>query len=104
MLGFGSRRRPRAVVIVFDDAVEDETVAGAGYGADEARLPRVVLERATDGPHRLAERAVGDDDVAPDAVEDVAPVHRLVPVLDEEDEKVEVARDERLLGARGPGH
>ena len=44
---------------------------------------------------RLAQRTVGDDDVAPDVIEDVAPMHGLVAALDEKDQEVEVSRDER---------
>ena len=65
--------------------------------ANELRFARIVAERTADGSDGLAQRAVGDDDVAPDAVEDVAPMSRLVAVFDEEDEQIEIARDERLL-------
>ena len=80
------------------------TGSRARHGADEARLARVVAERAADGANRLAQRAVGDDDVAPDAIEDVAAMHRLVAVLDQEDEQIEIARDERLLAPVADEH
>jgi hypothetical protein len=47
-----ARRRPACVVVLFDDAVADELVAVARHGADEARLARVVAERAADGADR----------------------------------------------------
>ena len=55
-----------------------------------------------DAPYRpdgLAERAVGHDHVRPDALEDVALRHRLVPAFDEQDEQVEITGDERDLAA-----
>ena len=67
--------------------------------ADEARLARIVAEGAAERPDGLAQRAVGDDDVRPDAIEDVAAVHGLVTQLDQQDEQVEIARDERHLAA-----
>ena len=54
----------------------------------------------------LAERAVGDDNVSPDRVEDVAAMDGVAAALDEEHEEIEVAGDERLLAsvrARGRG-
>ena len=66
--------------------------------ADVARLARVVAERPPNRADGLAERAVGHDDVVPDVVEDVATMHRLVPVLDEIDQQIEIARDQRQLG------
>ena len=41
--------------------------------------------------------AVRDDDVGPDAVEDVAAVNRLASLLDQEHEEIEIAGDERQL-------
>ena len=91
--------RPHAIVLLFDDIREDEPVAVARDRADEARLARIVAEGAAERPDGLAQRAVGDDDVRPDAIEDVAAVHRLVTSLDQQDEQVEIARDERHLAA-----
>src|SRR5262245_3317399 len=68
-----------------------------GDGSDEARLARVVAERPADGADGLAQRAVGNNNVVPYTIEDVAPMDRLVPPLDEKHEQIEVARDERLL-------
>ena len=93
------RLRPHAIVLLFDDIREDEPVAVARDRADEARLARIVAEGAAERPDGLAQRAVGDDDVRPDAIEDVAAVHRLVTPLDQQDEQVEIARDERHLAA-----
>ena len=72
----------------------DELVAVARDGADERRLARVVPERAPQAPHGLGERAVGDHDVAPRRVHDVAAGHRLVPAPDQQHQQVEVARDQ----------
>ena len=46
---------------------------------------------------RLAQCAVGYNDIAPDAIEDFAPMHGLVTTLDEKDQEVEIAGDERQL-------
>ena len=90
------RRRPASrLIVLLEHLGKDELVAVPGDRANEARLARIVAEHAADGANRLAERAVGDDDVGPDAVEDVAAVHRLAPALDQEDQQIEVARDER---------
>ena len=78
---------------------EDEPVAMARHRADEARAARVVAQRTADRANRLRQRAVGDDDVGPDPLEDVTTMHRFVAALDEEDEQVEVAGDERLLAS-----
>ena len=68
--GYARRRRPRRVtVLLLDDAFEHETIPVARDRADVARLARVVAERAAQGAHGLAERAVGHDHVGPDAVE-----------------------------------
>jgi hypothetical protein len=90
-----SRRGRRDVVVLLDHVGADELVAVARHGADEARLLRVVAERVPHGPHGLAEGALRHDDVGPDAVEDLAAVHRLVTALDQQQEKIEVAGDER---------
>ncbi len=83
----------------FADIGEDEAIAVARNRADEARIPWVVIENATNRADRLAERAVGDGDVAPHAIEDVAPMDGLVAVFDEKHQQVEVAGDERLFAA-----
>jgi hypothetical protein len=93
-----SRSINGCVVGLLDNAVEDESIAVARDRADVARLPRVVAERPPNRANGLTERAVGYDDVVPHMVEDVATVHRLVPVLDEIDQQVEIARDQRQLG------
>jgi hypothetical protein len=66
-------------------------------GADETRFAGVVAKRSTDRPNGLAEGAIRDDDVVPDAVENVAAMYSLVPPLDEKHEQIEITRDERLL-------
>jgi hypothetical protein len=45
----------------------------------------------------LAECPVGHHHVAPDGVEDNLPVYRFVSLLDEQDQEIEVAGDERQL-------
>ena len=92
------------VIRTFGDVREDELVAMPRDGADEGRLPRLVAERAPQAPHGLRERAVRDHDVAPHHVQDVAPRHRLVPPLHEQDQEVEVARDQRHLEAVADEH
>ena len=90
---------PVAIVVFFDDVSEDEAVAVARDGAHEHRFARVVAKHPPDRANRLAQRAVGDDDVAPDAFEDLASVDGFAPPLDEEDEQVEIARNERQLAS-----
>ena len=91
----GSRRR--GVVLFLDHVGMDELVAVARDRADEARLPRVVAERAADGAHGLAERALRHDDVGPGAIEDLAAMHRLAAPLDQQEQEIEVPGDERHL-------
>jgi hypothetical protein len=64
-----------------------------GDGAIDAGRLGGVAERAAQGPHRLAQGAVGNDHVAPHRVEDLPPMHRLGPPLQEEDEEIEIAGD-----------
>ena len=71
-----------------------ELIPVTRYGSDELRLARVVAQRAPERAHRLRERAVGDDDVAPDGGEDRVFRHRVVPPLHEHDEQVEILRNE----------
>ena len=100
---FGSTR-PVCGIVLFDDVGEHELVTVPRNRADEARLARVVVEHAPDRADRLAQRAVGDDDVVPDRVEDVAAMDGFAAAFDEKDEQIEIARDERLLAAcRGAG-
>ena len=100
----GDEQRNGAIVLFFDDVGVPESRAVPGDGPDEARLARVVTERAPDRANRLTQRAVRDDDVAPDTVEDVAPMDRLVPALDEKDQEVEISWNERLLASIGAEH
>ena len=69
-----------------------------GDRAHELRVARVVAQRAPDRPHGLAEGAVRDDDVSPDAVEDLLAGDRSVPLGEEQHEQIEVARDHRHVG------
>ena len=77
-------------VRLLDDDGGDELVAVARHGADEPRLPRVVVEGAAQRAHRLGQGAVGDDDVAPHHGEDVGLGHRVGAPLDEQPEHVEI--------------
>ena len=86
------------------DLREHEAVAVPGNRPDEGGLARVVAERAPERAHGLAQGAVGDDHVGPDRVEDLPAVHGLAAALDEQHEQVEVARDERDLGAVAKQH
>jgi hypothetical protein len=56
----------------------------------------VVAEHATNGADGLAQRAVRDDGVGPDAIEDVPPMDGLMTMFNEKDEEIEVSRNERL--------
>ena len=69
----------------------------ARHRPHEARLAGIVIEHPPDGPDCLAQRAVRHDDVPPDVVEDVAPMHGLMPALDEENEQIEIARNQWYL-------
>ena len=66
---------------------------------DEDALP-VLAERAPQRPDRLGESAVGDHHVRPHAIEDLLPVQGHRALLDEQQQQVEVARDERHLPPR----
>jgi hypothetical protein len=98
------RAVPLGFIIFFGDIGENELIAVARYGAHESRLARVVSEDAPDGSDRLAERAVGHDDVGPDAIEDVAAVNGFAAPFDEKHEQIEIARDERLRAAAAKQH
>ena len=75
-----------------------------GDRTDEARLARVVAKRSADRADGLAQRAVGDDDVVPHAVEDVPAMHRFTSAFYEKNEQIEVARDEGPLVAAVDEH
>src|SRR5262249_37089718 len=94
---FRASRNGCPVILLFDNLRKHKPISMTGDGSDEARLARIVAERPTDRANGLAQRAVGNNDVVPHTVEDVPPVYRLVPPLDEKHEQIEVARDERLL-------
>jgi hypothetical protein len=66
-------------------------------GADEPRLARIVAKRAAQRADRLRQRAVRDDDVAPDAIENLAPMNGVASSFDEEDQQIEIAGDQREL-------
>src|SRR5262249_49180668 len=77
--------------------IEDESIAVARDRPDETRFAGIVVQRASDCADSLTERAIGHDDVVPDAIEDFAPVYGFVAMLDEKHEQVEIARNERKL-------
>ena len=95
---------PLAFVILLGNISEDELIAVAGDRPDEARLARVVAEDTANRADRLTERAVRDDDIAPDTVENVAAMHGLAAPFDEEHEQIEIARNQRLLAAIADEH
>jgi hypothetical protein len=90
---------PIAIVLFLHDLSEDEAVTMAGDRAHEARFARVIIEDAADRADRLAQCAIRDDDVAPDALEDLSTMDGLAAPLDEEYEQVEVAGNQRKLAA-----
>jgi hypothetical protein len=87
-----------------NDVREDELVAESGHRADVLRLRGVIAERPAQRPHRLAEGAVGDHHVAPDGVENLPPADRLVAPSDQQQEQIEIARDEGDFAARPVQH
>jgi hypothetical protein len=92
------RGRRRTIVLFFLAEIRaHEAIAMSRNRADEARLPRIIVKNATDGADRLTERATGNGGIVPDALEDVASMHRLMSVLDEKNQEVEVAGNERHL-------
>ena len=89
---------PRQIVVgLLDDVRKRELVAMPRDRPDEARLARIVAERAAQCADRLRERALRHDDIAPDAFEDLTPMHGIAAALDEIDEQVEIAGDQRQL-------
>jgi len=101
LCGSEASRCERPFIRLLDDVRVDELVAVPGDRANEPRLPSVVTQSATETPDRLAQRPIGDHDVAPDGIEDLSPVHGPVPVPDQEEEQVEVARNEREIASPG---
>jgi hypothetical protein len=73
-------------LFLFPDVRKNKSIPVPRDRSDKPRLPRVIVKHLANCADRLAERAVGDDDVAPDFLEDVAPVHRFMPALDQENE------------------
>ena len=66
-------RLPRRRVLGFlDDIREHEAVAMARHRANEDRLARIIVERPPQRANGLRQRAIRDDHVGPDAIEDVA--------------------------------
>ena len=94
-LGVECAPRPRLVILLFDDIGKHKSIPVTRHGTDESRFARIFAERPAERADRLAQCAVGYDDVAPDAIEDVSPMDRLVTTLDQKDKEVEIAGDER---------
>src|SRR5262245_25891040 len=88
---------PCLVIVLFDHLWKHKSIAVARHGADESRFARIFTERPAECPDRLAQCAVGYDDIAPDTIEDVPPMYRLMTTLDQKDKKVEIAGNERQL-------
>ena len=61
----GSHRSQRPVVRLLDDILEDKPVAMSLHGSDEYRVARIVIQRASEDPGRLAQGTVGDNHVTP---------------------------------------
>ena len=95
-----ARRGDRRLTVVrFLGDRAHELVPVTRDGPDEDALA-VLAERAPQRPHRLGESAVGDHHVRPHAVEDLLAVQGHRPLLDEQEQQVEVSRDERHLPRR----
>src|SRR4029078_983616 len=88
-----TRRRQRTVVRDLDD-VADELVAVTRHRANELRRLRPVAQRAPDRANGLGEVAIGDDDIGPDAIEDLLARDRTLALADEQHQQIEVLRDE----------
>ena len=69
------------------------------HGANEERLARIVIERPPQRANGLRERAIRDDDVGPDAIEDLAAADRRGAALDQQDQQIEIARNQRQAAA-----
>ena len=95
---------PLAFVILLGNIGEYELIAVAGDRPDKARLARVVAEDTANRADGLTERAVRDDDIAPDMVENVPAMHRVAAPFDEENEEIEVAWNQRLFAAISREH
>ena len=91
--------RPRVVIVLFDDIWKRESIPVTRYGADEARFARIFAESTAERPDCLAQSAVGYNDIAPDAIEDLLSMNRLVTTLHKKDKEVEIARNERQLAS-----
>jgi len=96
-LRVGRAPRPRLVIVLFDDIGEHKSIAVTRHGTDESGFARNFAERPAERANCLAQCAVRYDDIAPDAIEDLPPMYRLVPTLDKKDKQIEIARDERQL-------
>ncbi len=92
----GRRRLGRAFSIHFLEHVRiDEAVAVSGDGPNEVRIAWVITQGATEHANCLGQRSVGNHDVAPHGVQDVLAMHRLVAPLEQQQQQVEVPRDQR---------
>jgi hypothetical protein len=92
-------RGRRTAIVLFHHGVEYEPVPVARHRPDVNGIARVVAERSPQRPNGLAQRAVRDDDVVPDAIEDLLAMDGLRAALDEKYQQIEIARDQRQLAA-----
>ena len=88
---------PCLLIVLFDDVWKHKSIPVTRHGTDESRFARIFAERPAEGPDRLAQCAIGYNDIAPDAIEDLPPMHRLMTPLDKKDKEVEIAGNERQL-------
>ena len=95
-LELGSRLSLR-VVALLDDVIEHETIAVPRDRPDELRILGSIGQAPSQRSDRLCERAVRNDDVAPDLVEDLVAAHRLAPSSNEQYEQIEIAGYQRNL-------
>ena len=100
VLGGAGRRQRRGgghlpVVEFLDHVGPDELVAMARHRANEPRLAGIVAERTPERSDSLRQRSVRHDDVAPHLLEDGLLGHRVSPAHDEQQQKIEVLRDQR---------
>jgi hypothetical protein len=95
----GAREAP--VIRLIDD-VSDEAISMTRNRPDISGIPRIVSERSPQRADGLAQCAVGHDHVRPYPIEDVAPVDGLAAMLDQKQQQVEIAWDQRDFAA-APG-
>ena len=94
----GAGRSPAPCVDELD--IADEAITAAMHGLNEARLPRIIVERGANLAHRDLEHGVADEHARPDGVEEIVLRHQATPMLGEMAEQRErLGRQRHLLGA-----